>query len=190
MASKLQYETTETIITRNLETQKATHVSEKSTRTLKVPQEDAYVKVYLKDISRLHDLSPQSNKFLYEFFSMANWNTNELQITAGKKNELAQKYNTSKAVIDNVISKLTKKNIIIKKGTGLYILNPHLFGKGTWGEIRALRLTIDYDLSTGEKSIQAEPTAPKTKIEKEWELMEGIEQEINELEELGVLSAQ
>jgi hypothetical protein len=183
----VNYETTETTITRDLTTQEATHVSEKTSRSLRLESEDAYVKVYLKDISRLHDLSPQSNKFLYEFFSMANWNTNELQITAGKKNELAQKYETSKAVIDNVISKLTKKQIIIKKGTGLYILNPHLFGKGTWGSIRALRLTIDYDLETGEKTLQAEPTTPKTKIEREWDTMAAIETTIEEMIETGII---
>ena len=178
---KVMYETTETTITRDLLTQEATHVVEKTNRSVHLGSEAHYIKIYLKDIGKLHDLSPQNNKFLYEFFSMANWNTNELQITAGKKNELAQKHETSKAVIDNIISKLTKKDILIKKGTGLYILNPYLFGKGEWSQIKALRLTIDYDLMTGEKSIQAEPTTPKTKIEREWDTMTKIESEIEEM---------
>lgn len=185
--SKIHYESSETIITKDLTTQEATHLTEKTTRTVKVASEDAYIKVYLKDISMLHGLAPQQNLFLYELFNMASWNTNEIQLSVGKKKQLVDKLNTSMQTLNNAISKLVKKDILIKQDTGLYTLNPFLFGKGDWNSVRNLRLTIGYDFLTGEKTIEAEPTTQKTKIEREWELVEGIETEIEEMIETGII---
>ena len=36
-------------------------------------------------------------------------------------------------------------------GRGLYLVNPKLFAKGEWKDIRRLRLAIDYDTSEDSK---------------------------------------
>ncbi|MDP3119325.1 MAG: replication/maintenance protein RepL [Sulfuricurvum sp.] len=185
----VNYEQTETTITKDLTTQEATHLTETVTKSIRVESEEPYIKVYTRDIHKLYDLAPMHSKFLYEFFSMADWNTHELQISGGKKAELALKYNTTKATIDNVISKLTKKDIIIKKGTGLYILNPYLFGKGTWGSIRTVRSTVDYDTETKKLIIVPEPQDPIAKVEKQWKDIEDIDAEIEDMEARGMLNA-
>jgi len=46
--------------------------------------------------------------------------------------------------IRNAISKLSKLDLLIKQGTGVYILNPHYFGIGDWSSLKGLRMTIEY----------------------------------------------
>ncbi len=175
------YEITDTVITKNMETQEVEMIVEKSTKSIKIEKEEGYIKIYLKDIAKLHGLAPQQNQFLFELFSMAGWNTNEIQLSVGKKRELVSKLGTSMQTLNNAISMLIKKDILLKKDTGLYTLNPFLFGKGDWNSVKALRLTIGYDFFTGEKTIEAEQQEVKTKIEREWDITAEIDNEIKEM---------
>ena len=60
----------------------------------------------------------------------------------------------SPQTISNALSKLTKADILKRIETGVYALNPHLFGKGDWRDIEKLRLNVDYTLD-GYKTFSA-----------------------------------
>ena len=48
--------------------------------------------------------------------------------------------------ISNALSQMSKAGILKRIETGVYALNPLLFGKGDWRDIQALRLKVDYTL--------------------------------------------
>ena len=82
---------------------------------------------------------------------------NEISISIGKKKEICQDldiYNLvnkqkilATNVIDQHITKLVKSGLLIRKDKGMYIANPHLFGKGKWQDIKAIRMQFEYNNS-------------------------------------------
>jgi hypothetical protein len=76
-------------------------------------------------------------------------------LNAGLKREIATRINTSVQHIENSLTKFSKKEILIRKDTGIYLANPWLFGRGSWEDVRAIRLTVEYNLD-GTRNLQAE----------------------------------
>ena len=109
-----------------------------------VGTEPPYIKVYLQDLSRINDLGKYDNSVLHEIFKLTQYNTNLVTLNKYFREQICQALNTTDATVRNTISKLSKKGILIKKGTGVYMLNPNLFGNGTWENIKGLRMTIEY----------------------------------------------
>ena len=70
---------------------------------------------------------------------------NTLLIDKGTKEVVAEELRTTVNFVNKTISKLHKTGIIIKDKH--YKLNPYIFGKGNWNEIRRLRqeIIIDWD---------------------------------------------
>lgn len=115
-----------------------------SNRTQVISTEPPYIKVYLKDIARLNELGKHDNSILHEIFKLTQYNTNLVTLNKYFREQICNALNTTDATVRNCISKLNKKGILIKKGTGVYMLNPNLFGHGTWENIKGLRMTIEY----------------------------------------------
>lgn len=114
------------------------------TTTQIVSTEPPYIKVYLKDIARLNELGKHDNSILHEIFKLAQYNTNLVTLNKYFRERICKALDTTDATVRNCISKLSKKGILIKQGTGVYMLNPNLFGHGTWENIKGLRMTIEY----------------------------------------------
>lgn len=121
---------------------------------IKVPYEPDYVKLYLKDIGRLMELPKGQLNFLYILFSKMEKDTLLIEISTGGKKVIAEELKTTTKVIDNNLSFLTKKNIIERRGVGLFRGNPNLFGKGKWSNIYEIRLEVKYNKNG--KMIKAE----------------------------------
>jgi len=81
---------------------------------------------------------------------------NTLLIDKGTKEVVAEELGTTVNFVNKTISKLHKTGIIIKDKH--YKLNPYIFGKGNWNEIRRLRQEIiidwDFENNTSIKSIR------------------------------------
>ena len=86
--------------------------------------EPRYVKLYLDDIAKLEGITGSQNSVLLGILKLTQFSTNE--------------------VILNTISNFVKREILFKIATGVYKLNPYLFGSGTWQQIKGLRMTIEY----------------------------------------------
>ena len=134
-------------------------LKEQTSETLRFSEEPQYVKLYLQDILYLSDMPRRYDKILYELLKRAQWANAEqgmiVTLSSGSKRMMAKTLGlNSISLISNALTDFVKAKIIKRIETGVYALNPNLFGKGDWQDIAKLRLDIDYDL-TGKKTFMA-----------------------------------
>ena len=63
-----------------------------------------------------------------------------VSMTTLRKNRIAAALKCSNRSIDNAICEFVKREILLRVGRAEYELNPHLFAKGSWKEIRERRM--------------------------------------------------
>ena len=142
----------------HLDTNTGEVLKEEKTNVVRLPQEPEFIKLYLADINKIFDLPKGCSPVLYEILKKMNY---EGQIILNKyvKEECAKNANIVLSSFNNCITDLVKKDIIKRLGTGVYVANPHLFGKGSWAEIskqREFYLTVKYT-SKGKEVVQTPP---------------------------------
>lgn len=123
-------------------------LSEESTTVHQIPEEPPYVKLYLDDLIKLNDLPKSSSAILYEFVRKMNYD-GFIVINASIKRMIGADLGVKEQSISNAISTFVKKDIMHRFDKGVYILNPSLFAKGKWTDVRKLReqyldLTVRY----------------------------------------------
>ncbi|MED3202188.1 replication/maintenance protein RepL [Bacillus toyonensis] len=129
--------------------------------------EPNYIKVYLDTILYLKDLPKGLNSILYAFLKRMSYG-NQLVVNAALKRQIAKELELSLSSINNAISKFVKGELLIREDTGLYKVNPHLFGKGDWKDIAKIRLEVVFD-SEG-KTIMSEIEKKETKEKRKLQL--------------------
>jgi len=107
--------------------------------------EPDFVKLYLKDILYLKDLPKGLNAVLYNLIRQMNYD-NEIVINSGIKRKIAIATGLAFNTINGAISDFVKGKILIRIDVGIYKINPYLFGKGRWEDIKKIRSTIEYTL--------------------------------------------
>jgi hypothetical protein len=125
------------------ETGEIKETQEKRVQTIKVDDEPNYVKLYLEDICQLNELPKTSSKLLNELLKLMDYK-NRVLLPSGIKKEIANNLSLSVGTLNNDITKLIKKGIIKRESTGVYLLNPHYFGKGKWQDIKEIRAVWTY----------------------------------------------
>jgi len=136
-----------------------------------IEQEPPYVKMYLDTILYLKDLKKTYNPVLMAILKRLPWaNQNQsIAINAGIKRQIAKEVGCSVGNVSNAITDFVKGEVLFRVDTGVYNINPHLFGRGDWNDIAKLRLEVVFD--TNGKTIQGtiEKKSPKkdskTKVE-------------------------
>lgn len=100
-------------------------------------------------------LTAAQSQVLFEILSNYVARNNLCIINAAVKEEISQKHDLKYDTVDTNIRALVKKEILVKNksesGRGShYYLNPHIFGKGSWQDIEALRYEIaaEYNFKT------------------------------------------
>jgi len=127
------------------------------TKTSAKEVEPNFVKMYIDDIGRLMDMSPSASKVLHALVKCMNY-MNMVVMVKGIKELICNELGISINTLNNKISDLTNKGILIRKSKSLYVIDPELFGKGKWENIKKIRMVIDYDTETGKKIINTEMT--------------------------------
>ncbi len=113
-------------------------------RSIRHEQEPAYIKLYIHDICKLNDIPKTGNDVINELLSLVDYK-NEIILSTGVKNRIRDKLGIKKGTLDNTLSRLTNKWSVLKKiDRGIYMLNPNIFGRGNWMDIKKLRLTWEY----------------------------------------------
>lgn len=124
------------------------HSQSRTTKSVIAGKEPNYVKLYLDDISYLHNMQPAISNVLYELLKRATYagDNNGMMIYPIKsmKEDIANELNIKLQSVNNAITKLVKGHVLIPQARATYQFNPWLFGKGDWKDIAKLRLTIDY----------------------------------------------
>lgn len=108
-----------------------------------VENEPDYVKMYLKDILKLKDIQKAGNDVLFAILKRIDY-SNEIFLFAPVKRKIAEELNLKEVTISKSIEDLCKKEIIIRKERGVYVVNPFYFGRGKWENIKRIRLEIEY----------------------------------------------
>lgn len=129
-----------------------------------IDSEPPFVKCYMRDISVLHKIQRQTETVMWELLALMDYN-NEISLSAGKKREICRRldyYRTDPVkgiipatnLIDQHIHRLVASKLLARTDIGVYVANPHIFGKGKWGHIQSIRLQIDY--TPGKRIIKSE----------------------------------
>jgi len=114
-------------------------------KTINWGKEPNYVKLYLDDILYLSDLPKGYNSILYAFIKEMGYG-NKLVLNAALKRMIAKDVGLGVSSVNNALSKFVKGQLLKRIDTGIYLVNPQLFGKGEWKDISKIRLTAKYDL--------------------------------------------
>lgn len=101
-------------------------------------KEPKFIKLYTDNLEILQDISKQANNLLLVLISDYLDFNNKINLNAAIKRNIAKKLNTSESVIRQQISNLTKKKVILRADTGLYILNPKIFLKGDYKTVQEI----------------------------------------------------
>lgn len=108
-----------------------------------IEQEPPFVKLYLSDIVRLKELPPATSTVLHAILQVMNYQS-KVMLMGFIKKEMCDNLNMSMNTLNKSIDNLYKSGILIRIATGYYIVDPELFGKGSWKDIKNIRLQIDY----------------------------------------------
>ena len=119
-------------------------------------EEPAYIKMYIDDISRVLGLQHGHQEILLFIAASVDYE-GIASLAIGRKARIAATVGCSIKSIDNAITEYIKQGILTRVARGEYELDPKLFAKGKWRDIRERRMsfksTIIYS-AKGEKTIE------------------------------------
>lgn len=124
-------------------------------------QEPPYIKLYLEHVVMIYKLPKASSDLLLALAQRVTYD-NVIQINKWLKIRIAEELGIKEQSISNALTKFIKKGVIRRVGGGTYQLNPNIFAKGAWKDIKAMRsswlkLTVTYD-ENGIPSVNEEVT--------------------------------
>lgn len=115
--------------------------------TYVIEREPEYIKMYISDIARLSDIPKGMDNILMAFIKNMGYN-NVIPVYMPIKEMIARDLNISINYINKAIDTFHKKGVFIRAARGMYLADPKLFARGSWKDVRDLRLTIDYSGKT------------------------------------------
>lgn len=107
-------------------------------RVISLPQEPPFVKLYLDDIAKLYNLPRRTSDTIHALLRQMNFDS-IITLTAPAKRRIAEQLNTSVSTLENQLGKLVKADVLRRMDRGEYMLNPNLFARGRWTDVRRLR---------------------------------------------------
>lgn len=103
-----------------------------------VPTEPNYLKLYIDDLGLLNKLSGGETRALIHIAAIANYD-GEVVLPLGIKKRIAENAGVKVQSISDMLTKLINKGILKRVDSTIYLLNPDLFARGKWREIRERR---------------------------------------------------
>jgi hypothetical protein len=103
-----------------------------------VPNEPAYIKLYIEDLGNLCRLTAGETKILLQITALANYN-GIVALPAGIKADVAVIVGCKPPVVNNALTSFCNHGVLKRNGIGVYELNPDYFARGKWREIRERR---------------------------------------------------
>ncbi len=117
--------------------------------------EPPYVKLYTQDIGRLYGLTESTQSVLMALARHMVYRTNVIVLYGPIKTVLMQELGMNKNTFNKAIDTLFKQGILIRQSRACYVLDPELFGSGSWADVKRVRLSIDYH-PDGSKSFKTQ----------------------------------
>jgi len=143
MRSTKIYESTEIVVNENGE------ILESKSRVKRKVTSAEFMQVYLEDHSGLMKISSGNEiKVLVTLWSLSQFDTNQVILIKPIKEQIAQKIGISYNTLRNIISELSKKNLLVKKDRSMYYLNPKYFFKGyVENRPKVIKMVLEYQIS-------------------------------------------
>ncbi len=92
--------------------------------------EEKFAKAYARDISLLARCSDAEKSVMLCIFQYCEYNTNLLYIDSIRRGEIAECGGIKLSTVNVAISRLMKKDLLIKRSSCSYVLNPKIFFTG------------------------------------------------------------
>ena len=92
-----------------------------------VSSEEQFAVIYSDIITAMEGLSTPTKTL----FTYININTNEITLVKHKIEQLSKEADIAVSTIKKSITDLVKKGILIKRGSGVYLINPKYYWRGT-----------------------------------------------------------
>ena len=121
----------------------------------KLEPEPDYVKMYVSDLSKLVGLKEGHGRIL-PFIAASVGYDGFISLAGGRKARIALSAGCSLKSVNNAITEYVKAGILLRAGRAEYELNPMLFAKGEWRNIRERRssFTAKINYSSAGRSIE------------------------------------
>lgn len=91
--------------------------------------EPAYVKLYVKNLPYLSSLSKVDYPVLWALLSNNTPSVMQMTISISLKRKISEELACRMSRINNAVAYLVKTELLIKEDSGLYSINPHIFGE-------------------------------------------------------------
>jgi len=115
----------------------------------RLPDEPAFIKMYVNDLGALLGLQATHREIL--LFVAAGMNYyGVVSLSATTKARIALTVGCNEKTVRNAITEYVKAGILRRIGRAEYELDPHLFAKGEWAEIRGRRERFRLEVSYSE----------------------------------------
>lgn len=129
------------------------------TKIVKTVSIDNFIQIYLEDLAGLFKIDNMSEyKVIIWLWKKSTFNAknsglgNKIFLVKSEKEEIAKETNLSYSRVNNIISELVKKNLLIKLGRSVYVLNPQYFFKGYLTDRpQVIRTIIEYKIQNPKK---------------------------------------
>lgn len=106
-------------------------VLEVESRIVKKTSAESFMQVYLEDNSSIYGIDNKSQlRVMRELWVISQFDTNQVILVKSIKEDIAKKVGCTLQTVNNHITKFVKKDLLIKKDTSVYYLNPEYFFKG------------------------------------------------------------
>lgn len=126
-------------------------ISSKTLKEWSLPREEPdYVKLYFNAVLEFNAVSCANTPILLELIKYMSYADDEkggqmIYLNKYLKDQICKNLNIKDSTLKANISKLCKGNILKRVGTGTYMANPFIFGKGDWASIKNLRASFDWN---------------------------------------------
>ena len=139
-----------------VETKKGTY--ERATETVShIPNEPSYVKLYIQDIMLFCGLKSRSADIVFMLLRRLDFD-GIITLTRRWKENASRELGIKPQTFDNYLQEIKKKNIIKPIGRSEFMMNPNLFAKGSWSDIRRMRekyLNVAITYTNGKRIIKS-----------------------------------
>jgi hypothetical protein len=108
-----------------------------------VSREPDFVKLYVKDIGGMLDLTKSDNKVLFCLLKHMSY-SNIVYLVLPVKNMIMKELDIPLNTVNDSIRNLSNSGILIRQAQGCYLVNPTLFARGKWEDIVKIRMEIEY----------------------------------------------
>lgn len=123
--------------------------------------EPSFVKLYLDCIFQFKGLSTSLNPILLGFLKRMSYASPELleggqiiYVNAQMKRDIAKEVGKSVKRVEQALTDFVKTEIFKRIATGTYQVNPYIFGRGEWKDIKNIRTTLDFAAGTIDTKIE------------------------------------